>query len=107
MSTAPTGFVRVPCSSCGRTDVWLTCNSCGRSDYFAVAEGIVVCECSATYDHAVCTCGSSVPGAELLAVGAQDGPIALADTEWAWGRIAAMVALLVTAAGVTVFLLFT
>ena len=105
--SAAAGFIRVPCSQCDRDDVWLTCNQCGRSDYFQLGEGVVHCECGAAYDHAVCTCGNPVPGAELLAVDAASGPLALADTEWAWGRIVAMVALLVTAAAIAVFLLLT
>lgn len=96
------GFIRVACTSCSNPDVWFTCNTCSKSDHFALHEAHVACDCGATYGHGTCTCGESVPFTDLVFVDATEGPLALADLEVAWGRVAgfAVVALLVLA-GVT------
>ncbi|MCB9673968.1 MAG: hypothetical protein H6737_02570 [Alphaproteobacteria bacterium] len=89
--TAPEpGFVRVDCQVCKNPDVWFRCNACGRSDHFTVSGGIVRCDCGQTYDRGNCTCGETVPFDGLRFVPFDQGPMALADLEVAWGRVAAL-----------------
>ncbi len=92
MTTAPaqTGFIRVDCQTCKNPDVWFKCNGCGKSDHFHVADGAVRCDCGETYDRGNCTCGADVAFENLAFVDAESGPLALADLEIAWGRVAAL-----------------
>lgn len=94
MTTPETGFIHVHCSSCKDPNVWFTCNSCGKSDRFTLTDGIVICDCSAMYDRGVCTCGAEVPSSGLSFVDYDQGPLALADIEVAWGRVIALVLVL-------------
>lgn len=97
MTTAPSlsGYIRVACPACDDPNVWFTCNECSRSDHFVLDEGIVRCDCGAVYDRGTCTCGTEVAGAHLIAVAHDKGPLALADLQIAWGRIAVIVLILV------------
>lgn len=96
------GFIRVDCPACGNPDVWFTCNSCGKSDHFALHADHVDCDCSARYDHGTCTCGETVPFDRLRFVAYDEGPLALADLEVAWGRVVAVaIVVLAALAGIT------
>lgn len=94
MTTPSIGFIRVDCTACSDPNVWFTCNSCGKSDHFTLDGGIVTCDCSAVYDRGTCTCGAEVSGENLSFVDYDKGPIALADVQIAWGRVAALAAVL-------------
>ena len=99
------GFIRVDCAACSAPDVWFKCNQCGKSDYFVLGDGKVTCRCGASYDSGVCTCGATVPFERLHAVSHQEGPLALADLEVAWGRIGLIVLGLLVVASTLAFLL--
>lgn len=60
----------------------------------------VRCRCGATYGHATCLCGASVPPTGALQfVRWEDGPKALADMEIAWGRVGVLAVVVVTSLG--------
>lgn len=101
MTTAPaeTGFIRVACQKCKNDDVWFKCNGCGKSDHFHVSDEAVHCDCGESYDRGNCTCGNEVPFADLQFVDGDAGPLALADLEVAWGRVAALVGVVVVLVG--------
>jgi hypothetical protein len=84
------GFIRVDCPACKNPDVWFRCNGCGKSDQFLLAGGEVSCACSARYTHGNCTCGATVPVDGLRFVPFEKGPMALADLEIHWGRVAVL-----------------
>lgn len=86
------GFIRVDCAACNNPDVWFRCNACQKSDGFLLADGVASCACGATYQSGNCTCGAVVPGDRLRFVPFAQGPMALADLEIAWGRVAALAA---------------
>ena len=88
------GFVRVGCTQCNDDNVWFTCNTCNKSDHFLFSGGVASCECGATYDHGTCTCGATVQASDLSFVPFEKGPMALADLEYAWGRMALIAAVL-------------
>ena len=90
-SLSDRGFIRVDCNSCKNPDVWFRCDSCKRSDHFLFADGKASCDCGATYDRGNCTCGNTVPSEGLKFVEFEKGPMALAELEVAWGRLAALV----------------
>lgn len=81
------GFIRVVCTACNNDDVWFKCNACGKSDTFTMKEQQVVCTCGETYSSGICTCGTSVPFPQLQRVPFDQGPMALAELEVAWGRV--------------------
>lgn len=89
-SLSSRGFVRVDCSQCKNPDVWFKCDSCTKSDHFLVTDGMASCDCGATYDRGTCTCGNTVPSEGLVFVRFEEGPMALAELEIAWGRVAAL-----------------
>ncbi|MEZ4318515.1 MAG: hypothetical protein R3F61_13465 [Myxococcota bacterium] len=89
------GFIRVDCPSCRNPDVWFRCDECGKSDHFTLTDGVVRCTCGAKYDRGNCTCGQVVPAENLRFVAFDAGPMALADLEVAWGRVAALGAVVV------------
>ncbi len=95
------GFVHVLCNACGNNEVWLSCNSCGKSDHFQLAtDGAIACDCSATYSHATCLCGTQVPPeGKLEFVPFDKGPMHLADLEVAWGRVAILSVIAIAALG--------
>lgn len=98
--TAPEpGFVRVDCPACKNPDVWFKCDACKKSDHFLLADGVAKCDCGATYEHGHCTCGTVVNAENLVFVPFDKGPMALADLEIAWGRVAALVGVVVGAIG--------
>lgn len=101
------GFIRVGCTSCSNPDVWFTCNTCSKSDHFAKHEAHVSCDCGASYDHGTCTCGSSVPFTDLVFVDAASGPLALADLEVAWGRVAVLGVVVALVLGGVTYAVFT
>lgn len=80
------------CPTCRNPDVWFRCNQCQKSDHFLLADGVASCDCGARYAHGSCTCGASVGPEGLVFVPFDQGPMALADLEIAWGRVAALVA---------------
>ena len=100
------GFIRVACTACNNPDVWFKCNGCGKSDRFAMREQQVVCTCGETYASGICTCGQTVPFAQLQRVDFDKGPMALADLEVAWGRVAGIVVGLVLVLGSVGYLVF-
>ncbi|MBN2800046.1 MAG: hypothetical protein JXX28_12955 [Deltaproteobacteria bacterium] len=93
------GFVRVACPTCGSGDVWLRCDQCGVSDNFSLTGEGVRCGCGAAYQHAVCTCGAQVGVDHLLAVPYDKGPLALAQTEVAWGRVVTLLVVMLSLMG--------
>jgi hypothetical protein len=101
MSDSPSerGFIRVDCATCDNPDVWFTCNQCGKSDHFTLHADHVSCDCSARYDRGTCTCGAVVPFERLRFVDADAGPLALADLEIAWDRVALLAIGLVVVLG--------
>ena len=100
---SPRGFIRVDCQVCKNPDVWFKCNQCGKSDHFTFDGTTVVCSCGATYSHGQCTCGAHAPADSLRFVDAADGPLALADLEIAWGRVATLGVLLAVLIGIIAF----
>jgi hypothetical protein len=84
------GFIRVDCLACKNPDVWFKCDQCGKSDHFAFDGTTVQCDCGASYSHGQCTCGETAPPDRLRFVDAAEGPLALADLEIAWGRVATL-----------------
>lgn len=83
------GFVRVP--SPDNKPLWMTCEKCGKSDHFWLTESHIRCRCGAGYSHAVRPDGTQVPVPELEAVPFDKGPMALADLEWDYRRLAVIV----------------
>ena len=103
--TPDRGFVRVACPACGNGNVWFTCNQCKKSDHFAMHADHVDCDCGATYSHGTCTCGADVGLSDLVFVAYDEGPLALADLEIAWGRVAVLaLVVLAVLAGITTLL---
>ncbi len=100
---ASRGFIRVACPACDNPDVWFKCDQCGKSDHFAFDGSTVDCDCGATYTHGQCTCGETAPPDRLRFVDASEGPLALADLEIAWGRIATLGVVLVVLVGILAF----
>ena len=105
MTLAPTseepGFIRVDCPSCGNDEQWLKCDECGESDHFSLAPDGFSCACGASYGHARCSCGESVPPRHLSAVPYDKGPLSLASLEVAWGRVALLgIALIAVVGGI-------
>lgn len=74
-------FVKVACPACGRDDVYLKCDTCSRQSLFTLGADEVVCQCGATYGHAVCACGERVPAAQLVAVPFEEGPLVASEVE--------------------------
>ena len=85
------GFVRVDCAACKNPDVWFKCDQCGKSDHFLLTDDRATCTCGAIYQSGNCTCGESVPFEGLVFVPFEQGPMALADMEVAWGRVIGLV----------------
>lgn len=106
-TTPDRGFIRVDCQTCGNPDVWFSCNTCKKSDHFALHPEHVDCSCGATYTHGTCTCGASVPLEQLRFVAYDEGPLALADLEVAWGRVALLVVGVLVLVGGIAFALLT
>ncbi|MCB9760008.1 MAG: hypothetical protein H6739_09265 [Alphaproteobacteria bacterium] len=100
------GFVKVACASCGRDDVWLRCDGCQKSDHFLFDGQVATCACGATYDHATCLCGETVPADRLAFTPFDQGPMALADLEWDPTRIVILagIALLLVGGAAWLFL---
>jgi hypothetical protein len=92
------GFIRVP----GPDDapLWMTCEQCGKSDHFWLTDAQIRCRCGARYSHAVRPDQTEVPVSDLVAVPFDQGPMALADLEWDYRRLAviAVIAVLVLGA---------
>ena len=105
-ATTDTGFVKVECERCKNPDVWLRCERCRKADHFRLENGVVVCTCDARYDHGKCLCGNEVPAANLKFVPWDDGPLQLAELEWAWDRIAVLVVAAVLIVGFGVWAVF-
>ncbi len=100
------GFIRVECPACQNPDVWFTCNGCKKSDGFVLLEAEVRCRCGATYTHGICTCGQKVERGGLRFVPASEGPLALADLEIAWDRVALFAAIVVLVLGAITYAMF-
>jgi len=97
------GFVAVP--GPGGVRLWMTCESCGKSDHFWL-DGAVRCRCGARYGFALRPDGSQVPYQELGFIPFAEGPIALADTEWDFRRLALLTAVALGALGLIGLLLW-
>ena len=97
------GFVQLACPKCGRKDQWLRCEKCQKTDHFLVKDGLVGCDCGATYGHGNCACGEKVPGPLLKPIAWKDGPRSLADLEIAWGRIAAVATVVIVVIGALIW----
>lgn len=95
------GFIRVTAE--GESDIWLTCNACGKSDTFVREDDRIVCRCGETYSHAVTPAGTRVELEGLTFVPWNEGPMQLADLEWNWGRIGAVVVVVVALVGGVAF----
>jgi hypothetical protein len=90
------GFIRVQLEGLSEP-TWLTCNQCDKSDDFVLDETAVRCKCGATYDHAMTPDGRRADLGQLAWVEWRKGPLQLAQTEIAWGRIAVIAVVLVGA----------
>ena len=99
------GFVRVDCAACKNPDVWFKCDQCGKSDHFLIADGKATCTCGAVYRSGNCTCGEGVPFENLQFVPFEQGPMALADMEIAWGRVVGLVLVLVLLGAAAIYFL--
>ena len=94
------GFIHVRCNACGNPEVWLRCEKCEHSDHFLLTDGAAHCRCGAIWQTATCLCGAQVPPeGKIEFVAFQDGPMALADLEPDWTRIALVGAALLLVVG--------
>ncbi|MDG1478498.1 MAG: hypothetical protein P8R54_02860 [Myxococcota bacterium] len=97
------GFVRVP--SPDNTTLWMTCEKCGKSDHFWLTASQIRCRCGAEYSHAVRPDGTTVAVETLEAVPFDKGPMALADLEWDYRRLAVVVVVALGGLGVLLWAL--
>ncbi len=96
------GFVRVHADEA----LWMTCDACGKSDHFWMDHEAVHCRCGAHYDHALRPDGSRADLEALVFTPWAEGPVALADVEVDWRRLAPIAVAVVMGAGAAAWLLF-